>query len=195
MMAAVFAATTGTPASGRLANKRRLDPPGGSVLGSGRRPVMMVQVDVAETTAGGAGASRCDVRLVPSVGQVSVEDAWASVDEGVSAVVILRNATPSSVFSCVRAAVGDGDERSPALAAQLLGPERAGRPDGSTHALTDREFDVLRMLADGESTRGIAQRLNYSERTVKNIVHDLLAKMGCRTRAHAVALATRQGVI
>ena len=51
------------------------------------------------------------------------------------------------------------------------------------------------MLADGESTRGIAQRLNYSERTVKNIVHDLLAKMGCRTRAHAVALAARQGVI
>lgn len=91
--------------------------------------------------------------------------------------------------------MGDGDERSPELAAQLLGPERAGRPDGSTHALTDREFDVLRMLADGESTRGIAERLNYSERTVKNIVHDLLAKMGCRTRAHAVALATRQGVI
>lgn len=73
---------------------------------------MMVQVDVAETTGGRAGASRCDVRLVPSVGQLSVEDAWASVDEGVSAVVILRNATPSSVFSCVRAAVGEGDESS-----------------------------------------------------------------------------------
>jgi len=156
---------------------------------------MMVQVDVAETTGGGAGVPRCDVRLVPSVGQLSVEDAWASVDEGVSAVVILRNATPSSVFSCVRAAVGDGDASSPMLADQLLGPGREARPDAAGHTLTDREFDVLRMLADGESTRGIAQRLNYSERTVKNIVHDLLAKMGCRTRAHAVALATRQGVI
>ena len=51
------------------------------------------------------------------------------------------------------------------------------------------------MLADGESTRGIAQRLSYSERTVKNIVHDLLAKLNCKTRAHAVALAARQGVI
>ncbi|HTY95720.1 MAG TPA: response regulator transcription factor [Solirubrobacteraceae bacterium] len=171
-----------------------MDPSGDSVLGSGKRPVLMVQVDVAERTASRAGVPRCDVRLVPSVGQLSVEDAWASVDEGVSAVVILRNATPSSVFSCVRAAVGEGDA-SPVLADPLLEPGREARLDASGHTLTDREFDVLRMLADGESTRGIAERLNYSERTVKNIVHDLLAKMGCRTRAHAVALATRQGVI
>ena len=51
------------------------------------------------------------------------------------------------------------------------------------------------MLADGESTRGIAERLSYSERTVKNIVRDLLVKLNCKTRAHAVALAVRQGVI
>jgi DNA-binding CsgD family transcriptional regulator len=61
--------------------------------------------------------------------------------------------------------------------------------------LSEREYDVLRMLADGESTRGIAQRLSYSERTVKTIVRDLLVKMNCKTRAHAVALAARQGVI
>jgi len=195
-MAAVFAANPGTPGAGRLAQKRRLNAPAPDprVLGSGRRPVLIVQVDVAET-GDGAGASRCDVRMVPSVGQLSVEDAWASAGEGVSAVVILRNATPSSVFSCVRAAVGDDDGSSPALAEQILAPGREQRPDAAGHTLTDREFDVLRMLADGESTRGIAERLNYSERTVKNIVHDLLAKMGCRTRAHAVALATRQGVI
>jgi DNA-binding CsgD family transcriptional regulator len=51
------------------------------------------------------------------------------------------------------------------------------------------------MLADGEGTREIAVRLNYSERTVKNIVHDLLIKLNCKTRAHAVALAARRGVI
>ena len=38
------------------------------------------------------------------------------------------------------------------------------------------------MLADGETTREIAQQLSYSERTVKNIVHDLLAKLNCRTQ-------------
>jgi DNA-binding CsgD family transcriptional regulator len=83
----------------------------------------------------------------------------------------------------------------PELLRQLLpvgGDERfeAGPPQ-----LSKREYEVLRMLADGESARGIAERLSYSERTVKGIVHDLLAKLNCRTRAHAVALAARQGVI
>jgi DNA-binding CsgD family transcriptional regulator len=45
------------------------------------------------------------------------------------------------------------------------------------------------------STREIAGALAYSERTVKNVVHDLMMKLNCRNRAHAVALATRQGVI
>ena len=54
---------------------------------------------------------------------------------------------------------------------------------------------MLALLAEGSDTKEIAGRLSYSERTVKNIVHDLLVKMNCRTRAHAVALATRQGVI
>src|SRR5215212_4923030 len=62
-------------------------------------------------------------------------------------------------------------------------------------ALSDRELAVLRMLADGEDTRGIAQGLCYSERTVKNVVHDVLTKLSCRTRAQAVATATRAGII
>jgi DNA-binding NarL/FixJ family response regulator len=65
----------------------------------------------------------------------------------------------------------------------------------SERELTSRELAVLRMLADGEVTRGIAEQLNYSERTVKNIVRDVLVKLECRTRAHAVALATRRGLI
>jgi DNA-binding CsgD family transcriptional regulator len=194
-MAAVFAATPGAPETGRLTQNGRSGSRSRRALGSGTQPVLIVQVDVAATTGDGAGPSACDVRMVPSVGQASIEEAWASAGDGVSAVVILRNATPSSVFSCVRAAVGDGDGASPVLADQFLAHGREERADAPAHTLTDREFDVLRMLADGEGTRGIAQRLNYSERTVKNIVHDLLAKMGCRTRAQAVALATRQGVI
>lgn len=75
----------------------------------------------------------------------------------------------------------------------LLGTAEVPAP--SVPQLSKREHQVLRLLAEGESTRGIAQRLSYSERTVKNIVHDLLVKLDCRTRAHAVALAARRGVI
>ena len=61
--------------------------------------------------------------------------------------------------------------------------------------LSGRELSVLSLLAAGDNTREVAGRLSYSERTVKNIVHDTLVKMNCKTRAHAVALATRQGFI
>lgn len=67
--------------------------------------------------------------------------------------------------------------------------------DATDRELTARELAVLRMLADGEVTRGIAEQLNYSERTVKNIVRDVLVKLDCRTRAHATARAIRRGLI
>jgi DNA-binding NarL/FixJ family response regulator len=74
--------------------------------------------------------------------------------------------------------------------------ERLARPDAAGPAgLTAREREVLRLLAEGEDTRDIAGMLCFSERTVKNIVHDVLMKLNCRNRAHAVAMATRQGVI
>jgi DNA-binding NarL/FixJ family response regulator len=78
---------------------------------------------------------------------------------------------------------------------EMLPAGREDMMDLRGRELTSREVTVLRMLAEGEATRGIAQQLNYSERTVKNIVRNVLEKLGCRTRAHAVALATRNGVI
>lgn len=65
----------------------------------------------------------------------------------------------------------------------------------ATGGLTDREREVLRWLAEGSDTLEIAHGMCFSERTVKNVVHDILMKLNCRTRAHAVAMATRSGVI
>jgi DNA-binding NarL/FixJ family response regulator len=69
-------------------------------------------------------------------------------------------------------------------------------PHGLTTAgLYTREVDVLRLLAEGMETVEIAERLNYSERTVKNIIHGLLSRMKLRNRSHAVAYALRNGVM
>ncbi len=76
-------------------------------------------------------------------------------------------------------------------------PRRAAAVFGRTvtNRLTAREVAVLRMLADGGRTTEIARSLSYSERMVKNIVHDVMTKMDCRTRAQAVAVVVREGVI
>lgn len=69
-------------------------------------------------------------------------------------------------------------------------------PNGLTSAgLETREVDVLGLLAEGLSTFEIAQRLNYSERTVKNIIHGVLTRLKLRNRAHAVAFAVRTGAL
>ena len=66
---------------------------------------------------------------------------------------------------------------------------------GDPLVLERREVEVVRLLASGFETRAIAAELSYSERTVKGIVHDILTRTGCRTRAQAVAVAVRRGVI
>lgn len=170
----------------------------GSVTAESRasaKSMLIIEVDVAGIAAPGEPARSYDVRLVRGVRDAWAEQARHARSGEVTAALILRDLTVSRLVSCVRAVTQGGGSISPELLCQML-PEGAGkRPDSVQPQLTDREYEVLRMLADGESTRSIAERLSYSERTVKNIVHDLLAKLGCRTRAHAVALATRQGVI
>ena len=66
---------------------------------------------------------------------------------------------------------------------------------GLSAVLASTALTPARLLADGATTRDIAEWMSYSERTVKNIVHDVLVKCHGRTRAQAVAVAARRGVI
>jgi DNA-binding CsgD family transcriptional regulator len=69
-------------------------------------------------------------------------------------------------------------------------------PNGlSAGGLSKREVDVLGLLADGLNTAEIADRLNYSERTVKNTIYIVTSRLKLRNRAHAVAFAIRAGAI
>jgi DNA-binding NarL/FixJ family response regulator len=61
--------------------------------------------------------------------------------------------------------------------------------------LTTREKQVLRLVADGHPTREVAKQLCYSERTIKNVIHDAVTKLNARSRSQAVAEAVRAGLI
>ena len=60
---------------------------------------------------------------------------------------------------------------------------------------TGREIEVLQLISDGLVNREIGQRLYLSEETVKSHVRHLLAKLQARSRAHAVAVGFRRGII
>ena len=61
--------------------------------------------------------------------------------------------------------------------------------------MTERELNVLRPLAEGLDTAEVSGQLFYSERTVKNIIHDITSRLELRNRTHAVAYAIKAGLI
>ena len=138
----------------------------------------------------GAGSDVGLVALFRRPTDPSIADA---VNAGVAAALSFSELTPESFVATVRGVVQGTVTLSQEFIPRLLDQVQNGH--GHTGGLTDRELQVLALLAEGESTRGIAGRIAYSERTVKNLVHDVLLKMNCRNRPHAVAEATRQGII
>jgi DNA-binding NarL/FixJ family response regulator len=135
-----------------------------------------------------------DAKLVAIVPDCRSELLGDAIQRGADAVLSRTQMTPAALTGAVRATLAGATTLPGGVLGDLL--ERASNGGHHTSGgLTDRELAVLRLLAEGEDTREIAGTLAYSERTVKNVVHDLLMKLNCRNRAHAVALATRQGVI
>jgi DNA-binding NarL/FixJ family response regulator len=133
-------------------------------------------------------------KLVAAVTEPDDERLERLARAGVSAILYRHELTPELLTGTVRAVVQGRTSMPTELLPRLL--RSAARTERVERGpLSDRELAVLRMLADGEDTRGIAQGLCYSERTVKNVVHDVLTKLNCRTRAQAVATATRSGII
>jgi len=126
------------------------------------------------------------------------EDAvHASLQAG--AVGFLRKATltPEALGAAVQAAASGAGVLAPDLLGSLLrgvGSDGTnGRP--SLARLTEREQQVLALIAKGHPTREVAQELCYSERTVKNVLHDVVTKLNARSRSQAVAHAVREGLI
>ncbi|CAM3830322.1 response regulator transcription factor [Kibdelosporangium persicum] len=118
-------------------------------------------------------------------------------------VAILPKATVTGtqlVDSVLAAAEGNGVMPRDVLGQLLRRVEVLQRevlaPNGlNASGLQPREVDVLRLIADGWDTEEIAQELKYSERTVKNVIYNMTARLHLRNRAHAVAYALRAGVI
>jgi DNA-binding NarL/FixJ family response regulator len=81
------------------------------------------------------------------------------------------------------------------LAGSVPAEARPSRRDAASERFSTREQMVLSLVAQGLSNREIAERLCYSERTIKTVLHDVVTKLGVKSRSQAVALAVRERMI
>jgi DNA-binding NarL/FixJ family response regulator len=126
------------------------------------------------------------------------EDIAAIVEAGAVGVLAKETLTPAKLEANVRAALHGAAVLPSELVSDLLGmgsDELEGGGGLAVGQLTAREQQVLRLIAEGHATREVAQQLCYSERTIKNVLHDVAMKLGARSRSHAVAHAVREGLI
>ncbi|MEV4617056.1 response regulator transcription factor [Kitasatospora sp. NPDC049258] len=141
------------------------------------------------------------MRMVVVGEMVREQHLLRAVNSGVLSVIPRRDAAPERLL---RAVLGlrDGHAELPGRAvAWLIEWVRAIQhdvlaPNGlTTSPLESREVEVIRLIAEGLETASIAERLNYSERTIKNIIHGAMSRLNLHNRAHTVAYALRAGII
>lgn len=141
------------------------------------------------------------VRIVLVAGQLDDGDLVTAVETGVLGLVRRNEATPERLVKVIQSAASGEGSVPPDLLGRLL--DHVGKlqrhvlgPRGLTFTgLATREIEVLRLVADGLDTCEIAKHLAYSERTVKNVLHDITSRLHLRNRSHAVAYALREGLI
>jgi DNA-binding NarL/FixJ family response regulator len=124
-----------------------------------------------------------------------------AAEAGVSGLLRRAEATPDMLIRTVRRVSSGDGVVPPDLLARLLGhvgqlQRQVLAPRGLRFTgLSDRELQVLRLVADGYDTGEIATQLSYSQRTVKNVLHGVTTRLQLRNRSHAVAYAVREGLI
>src|SRR3712207_4553500 len=152
--------------------------------------LLMPVMDGIEATK----AIRAEMPDVEVIALTSVlED--ASVSDAVRAGAIgylLKNTEADELGRAIKAAADGQVQLAPEAAARLM---REVRAPASPEALTEREIEVLKLLARGQANKQISRELFIGEKTVKAHVSSILAKLGVQSRTQAALYALRIGLV
>jgi len=143
------------------------------------------------------GVSRCALVL----GDIEEGDLLGIAELGIRVLARRAQASPDTLVSLARTAANGAVELPPDLLGTLMTQlarlqRNVLEPRGlDVFGMSERERQVLRLVAQGLDTKEIAERMCYSQRTVKTILHDITNRFQLRNRSHAVAYAMREGLI
>lgn len=141
-------------------------------------------------------AEQPDVRVLALTTFDDDEDVFAALRAG-AVGYLLKDVTSVKLVEALDAASRGESVLQPSVAAKVVArvarmPEAAPPPE---HPLSDREVEVVRLLADGRSNREIADALFLAEGTVKNLVTSVLSKLQVRDRTQAAIRARELGIL
>jgi DNA-binding NarL/FixJ family response regulator len=107
---------------------------------------------------------------------------------------LLKHAAAEELIAAIHAVMEGHTYLTPLMTREVLWA--IGQPDGvQSPALTPRQVDVLRLIAEGKRMKEIANELNISVRTVETHKQDLLQTLGLETTADLIKFAVRQGLV
>ncbi|MEU4602538.1 response regulator transcription factor [Kribbella sp. NPDC023972] len=164
---------------------------GFALVAAVRPDVVLMDLNLGSGPGGAEVTAR--LRALPEPPQVLVlttydteADILSAIDAGASGY-LLKDAPPEDLFRAIRGTARGEVVLAPAVAARLV--RRSGP------LLTDREVEILGLLATGQSNRELAKRLFVSEATIKSHLSHIYTKLEVDTRAAAVARAIEQRII
>ncbi|HEV3157767.1 MAG TPA: response regulator transcription factor [Candidatus Baltobacteraceae bacterium] len=165
-----------------------------SLIGHAKPDVLVLDLELPDRNGG--EVLRDAKRILPSLHVVVFtaysgrERVCAALESGADSYIL--KGTPSSELLEAIRTVAQGRPYLPAaISSELIGAFR----ESGRERLTEREREILRLLAEGFANKEIGVRLNIAERTVKFHVSGILARLGVSNRAHAVAVAQKLGLV
>ncbi len=134
-----------------------------------------------------------DVKVVAVTSFIEDDKVHAALEAGATGY-LLKDAEADEVAFAVRCARRGEVHLDPAVTRQLTTSLRRGPSADPKDLLTNREREILKLVADGKANKAIARDLVISERTARTHVSNILAKLGLSSRTQAALWAVREGV-
>lgn len=160
----------------------------------------IVLMDLVMPEADGVEATRAITAMSPSTRVIVLtsfsedDKVFASIKAGAQGY-LMKDVLPQDLVKAIRTVYRGEAQLDPEIARKLMQEFTHPQPTAPRHDLTERELEVLRLIAQGQTNKDIAEKLVLSEKTVKTHVSNILQKLHLSDRTQAAVYALRQKIV